>query len=48
VVVDPNRGERARFSRGLEERGFAVRQTFVDRVPGLAGRYRGRLLEYSR
>ncbi len=48
VLVDPNRGERARFSRAMGDLGFAVATTAVAHAPGLDERYRGRLLRYAR
>ncbi len=48
MLVDPNRRQRARFSRDMEDRGFGLQSTSVRAAPGLDERYRGRLLEYER
>jgi predicted nicotinamide N-methyase len=49
ILVDPNRSQRAGFTRELEAQGFTLTSTVVTEVPGLEGApYRGRLLEYAR
>ncbi len=49
IVVDPNRSQRAGFTRDLESQGFTLTSTVVTEVPGLEGvPYRGRFLEYAR
>jgi predicted nicotinamide N-methyase len=48
VLVDPNRGQRARFSRTMGDLGFGLTSTDVRAAPGLDERYRGRLLRYAR
>jgi predicted nicotinamide N-methyase len=48
LLVDPNRGQRVRFTRDMEARGFGLAWTGVEAAPGLTERYRGRLLQYAR
>jgi 2-polyprenyl-3-methyl-5-hydroxy-6-metoxy-1,4-benzoquinol methylase len=48
MLVDPNRSERARFTRDMEQRGFGLKSTPVSAAPGLDEPYRGRLLDYQR
>lgn len=48
LLVDPNRGQRARFSREMADRGFGMAWSGVEAAPGLSERYRGRLLRYAR
>lgn len=48
VIVDPNRGECARFSREMADLGFALDQTAWDNTGGHGGGNEGRILAYSR
>lgn len=48
-IVDPDRGNRAAFSRQMAGHGFAVREERLDRAAdGVAAAYKGRLLVYLR
>ncbi len=48
VLVDPNRGHRAKFTRDMEALGFSLAWTAVEAAPELYERFRGRVLRYSR
>lgn len=48
LIVDPNRGNRSAFSRGMARAGFRLEQTRLDEAAGGAAVYRGRLLRYLR
>jgi 2-polyprenyl-3-methyl-5-hydroxy-6-metoxy-1,4-benzoquinol methylase len=48
VLVDPNRSERAGFSRLLEAQGFGVEVQLLSAAPGLDEPFHGRLLTFSR
>jgi 2-polyprenyl-3-methyl-5-hydroxy-6-metoxy-1,4-benzoquinol methylase len=48
LIVDPNRGNRAAFSRCMELLGFACDETRIDTPLADGAAYRGRLLHYRR
>jgi predicted nicotinamide N-methyase len=48
VIVDPDRGNRAAFDRGMQALGFARSQRRVRVLPGGSEPYRGLLLSYRR
>ena len=48
VIVDPDRGNRAAFDRGMQSLGFTHSQRRVSVLPGGSEPYRGLLLNYRR
>lgn len=48
VVADPGRGERARFTGAMRDRGFGVAEQSAPFSDGETPPYRGRLLRYRR
>ena len=48
VIVDPDRGNRASFNRGMHDLGFARNERAVRALPGSGLPYKGRLLSYVR
>ena len=48
VIVDPDRGNRAAFNRGMQALGFARSERAVRALPGSGLPYKGRLLSYLR
>lgn len=48
IIVDPNRGNRPRFSRSMAELGYGGRETRVDGPQTGGDRYKGRILNYRR
>ena len=48
VIVDPDRGNRAAFNRGMQALGFARSERAVRALPGSGLAYKGRLLNYVR
>jgi predicted nicotinamide N-methyase len=48
VIVDPNRGECARFTREMADLGFSLEQKSWDNTSGLGGGNEGRILQYTR
>jgi predicted nicotinamide N-methyase len=48
VIVDPDRGNRAAFNRGMMLLGFVRAEQAVRALPGSALPYKGRLLSYVR
>lgn len=48
IIVDPDRGNRTRFNRYMQELGFAVTETLVTALPGSQEKYKGRLLHYRK
>ncbi|MEO7338232.1 MAG: SAM-dependent methyltransferase [Caldimonas sp.] len=48
VIVDPDRGNRAAFNRGMRGLGFEAREQAVRQLPGGSVAYKGRLLSYRR
>jgi len=48
ILVDPGRGRRARFSKAMASRGYAVEQQDVGQPAYLTRPFRGSILHYSR
>lgn len=48
LIVDPNRGNRAAFSRSMDQLGFALAETLLEAPLDDGTPYRGRLLRYCR
>jgi predicted nicotinamide N-methyase len=48
IIVDPNRGECARFSREMADLGFSLEQTAWNQKDCQSGSHQGRILLYSR
>lgn len=48
VIVDPDRGHRAAFTRGMTNLGFMLRERRVHWLPGSGLAYKGLLLSYQR
>ena len=48
LIVDPNRGNRSAFHRGMEQFGFCLTETALDKSFADGSPYRGRLLHYRR
>lgn len=48
VIVDPDRANRAAFSRGMRGLGFTLSERAVRALPGSGVPYKGRLLTYVR
>ena len=49
LIIDPERGNRAAFSRRMDALGFSLRQTRLDSPAlGALAAYRGRLLDFRR
>ena len=48
IIIDPNRGNRAAFTRRMQAQGYALTQTRVLALPGSDEAYRGRMLDYRR
>jgi 2-polyprenyl-3-methyl-5-hydroxy-6-metoxy-1,4-benzoquinol methylase len=48
LIIDPNRGNRAAFNRGMAEFGFALTETLLNAPMDDGSAYRGRLLHYRR
>jgi predicted nicotinamide N-methyase len=48
LIIDPNRGNRAAFNRGMALFGFALTETLIDAPMEDGSAYRGRLLHYQR
>ncbi len=48
LIVDPDRGNRASFSRNMLANGYALTERRISSLPGEGGVYKGRLLRYLR
>jgi len=48
LIVDPDRGNRAAFSRRLDDLGYTLTSTPLRHAADEAQTYRGRLLSYRR
>jgi 2-polyprenyl-3-methyl-5-hydroxy-6-metoxy-1,4-benzoquinol methylase len=48
LVIDPNRGNRAAFNRGMANHGFTLRESPIDAPLEDGSPYRGRLLHFRR
>ena len=48
VIVDPDRGNRVAFNRGMDDLGFVRSERKVSGLPGSGLPYKGRLLSYRR
>ena len=48
VIVDPDRGNRAAFNRGMQALGFVRSERVVRALPGSGLPYKGRVLSYVR
>jgi predicted nicotinamide N-methyase len=48
LIVDPNRGNRAAFSRRMANAGFSLQETDLTHQPIEGEMYRGRMLQYTR
>jgi SAM-dependent methyltransferase len=48
VIVDPDRGNRPAFNRGMQGLGFERRERTVNALPGSGLPYKGRVLSYRR
>lgn len=48
LIVDPDRGNRASFTRRMDVLGYVLTQTRLTALPGDGGAYKGRLLSYVR
>ena len=48
LIVDPDRGNRASFTRKMGVLGYSHSQTRLTALPGDGGAYKGRLLSYQR
>ena len=48
LIIDPDRGNRPRFSRHMALLGFSLQQTRLAPMAGVAADYKGRLLHYRR
>ncbi|WP_083686251.1 class I SAM-dependent methyltransferase [Rhodoferax koreense] len=48
LIVDPDRGNRASFTRKMGVLGYSHVQTRLTQLPGEGGAYKGRLLSYRR
>ena len=48
LIVDPDRGNRASFTRHMEALGYSHQQTHITSLPGGEEPYKGRLLHYQR
>ena len=48
LIVDPDRGNRASFTRRMDMLGYGLTQTRLTALPGDGGAFKGRLLSYVR
>jgi len=48
LIIDPDRGNRASFTRKMGVLGYSHSQTRLTALPGDGGAYKGRLLSYQR
>jgi len=48
LIVDPNRGNRSAFHRGMKQSGFCLTETTLNEPLADGSPYRGRLLHYRR